>query len=212
MWLRRFGYQDIQVGHGRFDFTYTVKGQPEEMVRTALLPVADKIVAIDELDIESDGRAVEAKLNVSSLRAAELSVLTDVCDKVANANIFAQETLKALPGARVRWPDDGGPLVVHIAEPFAVDFTFKLRNRRPITVASAEVLESRSGLKMKPGDAGLPPEIRALLRKSGAEAVAGHQRHVEIRWPGLCDTHEQLVCGARLLARLAAGPRQSIYR
>src|SRR5690606_15441179 len=46
MWLRQFGYQDIELGHAAFDFRYTVKGHPASEVRCVLEPVADDIVAL----------------------------------------------------------------------------------------------------------------------------------------------------------------------
>lgn len=59
-WLRRFGYQDIQVGHADFDFRFTVKGDDEAAVRALLLPVA--VPFLDAVDyiarVECDGTTI----------------------------------------------------------------------------------------------------------------------------------------------------------
>lgn len=56
-WLRRFGYQDIQIGHADFDFRFVVKGQDEAAIRALLLPAATPLLdAVDYLSrVECDG-------------------------------------------------------------------------------------------------------------------------------------------------------------
>lgn len=59
-WLRRFGYQDIQIGHADFDFRFTVKGEDEAAIRALLLPVAVPLLdAVDYVSsVECNGTTV----------------------------------------------------------------------------------------------------------------------------------------------------------
>lgn len=215
MWLRRFGYQDIEIDDHEIDLRYTIKGEESE-VRRWLAPVASAFPLDVLRHVKSRPRTLQIGLDASmdDTDVADWSRWIDFAATLAGTP-FAVDALLSLPGAEVRWPAPPAPPVVTLRLPGAVELSCASDRGAARTFARARtaeymapftaVLGGESPLRI-PGH--LAPRAAGLagceLRCDGTIAT--------VLWSGIQADPDALVAGASFVADLAASGGQTPYR
>jgi hypothetical protein len=220
-WLKRFGYQDIEVGDTSLDFALTIKGEPEDDIRDLVLAnraalssyVSGKRGALPT----TDGRHLKGSWK--SLSGEE--TMDDVCKLVdllvgfATTDIVGMSFLLALPNA-----EEGKGLdedvVVRVRAPTLVEFyptrdaaKARLRARAPVEGLASKgpmPCSDRGSIERYFGVQGLPLGL-----------LADAELHVDnagiwLTWQGIVEDAEVLADAARLLVLLSSPSGASAYR
>lgn len=207
MWMRRFGYQDIEIGDAAFDLRYIVKGAPEDQVKTVLRAAARPLTVADNVHtVESNGEWIRVVGGVTT--DIDWDEWLDTVSALATADLFGIEALTDLPDAEVRWPEPPGPPIVTVRLPTPVELSCRCHDRRAHTFARARVAAELPEFDGITGEDELPVEVprgmAARLRCDGS--------FVELVWPGVCADAAELLDRAGFLAQLVAGRGVAPYR
>jgi len=222
-WLKRFGYQDIELGQTSLDFQLTIKGEQEELIRDVMLANAAELSsyvgARHGALPSSDGSTIQCKAD--SLSTTEESGPRTVAEIIqllvglASTDIAGLKGLLALPGAK-EGRDSDGKTVVRVEAPTVVEFyPERLENCARLRVhvpakdlaplaatpcSEREQIESHFGVRDLP--LGLVRDAELSVDSAG----------YWLSWPMAVEDAELLMDGAKLLARLAAPVGLGAYR
>lgn len=223
-WLKQFGYEDIEVGDRSLDFSLTIKGEPEELVRTILNTNAS--LMIDYVNDrygtlpQSDGETIEAKMSFSSLHPEkgieDLTSLVHLLSVLASTDFAGLSTLRELPG--VSEHRSLGIPAFTIQIPTRVDFvpvydgeTFRSRARtqlqrklQPFNFNCKHVSNVEKASEMQ--------DLAGTLRLFADARIVATENELSLTWPTVISDTDVLLAGATLLARMASPEGQNAYR
>lgn len=226
-WLKRFGYQDIEVGDSSLDFALTIKGEQEDDIRELIMAnrkmltryVTGKRRALPT----TDGQCIECKLEIVTSDAEEstnnsikdVGELIDLLVSLATTDIVGMDLLMKLPEAEeARGLEDR--VVVRVRAPILIEFyperdalTARLRARLPlkgldtvgpIPCSDRKTIESHFGV----------PELP--LSALGDAALRVDEDGIWLEWPDIVNDLEVLNAATRLLAFLSSPAASGAYR
>jgi hypothetical protein len=226
---KALGGQDVVLGTDRvFDKRFVVKCEDAKAVQRVWSQRAMGLMirTFEKARIESDGAEIalisQDPLNLPGL----VDEAIDLVAELAGADLFGLEALRALPGGVYRpptgpWDDRTIPHVV-VGQPVPVTITPAILGRRVVTRATVgdgprelplKILVRSDGSAEPPDSvARLPPAAAGLLRRAGDGTLVVDGAGTSFTWLGVETDPERLMAGVRLLAALAGGPGQGVYR
>jgi hypothetical protein len=226
---KALGGQDVVLGTDRvFNERFIVKCEDAQAVLRVWSPRAMGLMTrtFEKTRIESDGAEVtlisQDPLDVPGLVVEAL----DLVAEMAGADLFGIGALRALPGGAYQpptgtWDDRTIPHVV-IGQPVPVTIAPVVLGRRVVTRATVGdgprelplkiLVRSDGGAEPADSVARLPPAAAGLLRRAGDGTLVVDGAGTSFTWLGVETDPERLMLGVRLLAMLAGGPSQGVYR
>lgn len=226
---KALGMQDAVLGVNEvFDEHFIVRCDDAAEVRAVLSPeiMQTMLGVLSGGRLESDGVRVKLTVPGEPDTAARLGMLLDLVGAVAGADVFGLETLRTLPDAsyhppRGPWDQRSGPYAV-VQRPVPVRLQPSLVGRRPVTRATVgdgprsepfKLIVRADGTTEPQGAAGrLSPTAAALLPRVGDGALVVDGADTSFTWLQVERDHQRLMAGVRLLATLAGGPAQGVFR
>ncbi len=223
-WLKRFGYQDIELGNQSVDFELTIKGTPEDQIKDVLLPNIDVLqrYVVTRLGTlpESDTVRVEASMPVSTHdRPAIIEHIRDLVDLVAgiaSSDLVGLKSLRELPDNRESWEDNMPVVSIHV--PTQVDFCPTINKKRFVSRARVLLRSKVQSGKFSCCDASKVEEVLGLhglgrlLAEVGDAKLIVDEHHAQIVWPDIVTKTSILLAAAKLLVRIATRTGQAVYR
>lgn len=226
---KALGGQDVALGTDpAFDKQFIVKCEDVEAVQRVWSARAMRIMrrTFDKARIESDGAEIVLispdPLDVSGLVAEVIDLMAEI----ASADLFGAEALRALPGAAYQpptgpWDDRTIPYAM-VGQPVPVTIAPAILGRRTVTRATVgdgpreralKILVRSDGTAEPAGSvAQLPPAAAGFLRRAGNGTLVVDGASTSFTWLDVETDPARLMAGVRLLATLAGGPGQGVYR
>jgi hypothetical protein len=223
------GNQDVVLGaDAAFDRHFVVKCEDPEAVRRVWSPRAMRLMhrSFPRARIESDGTQVTLSIPDALDVASRLDDALDLVAEIAGVDLFGAEALRNLRGATYHPPSgswDARTIPYAVVEhPVPVTLAPVLLGRRAVTRATVgdgprerplKILV-RAGGVAEPADAvaALPPAAAGLLRRVGVGTLIVDGAKTSFTWLDVETDPERLMTGGKLLAALASGPSQGVYR
>lgn len=207
MWIRQFGYQDIEIGDGAFDLQFIVKGEPEDEVRTVLRAGSGPLTTLRNVrSVHANGERI--RIVGGYLDEIDWERWIAVTADMATADLFGIEALRSVPDAELRWPEPPAPPIATVRVPTPVEITCRAHRGVARTFARARVSTEMPAFDGVAGEGSLPVHIPkgidGRLRCDGTV--------VELVWPGVCTDPDELLHQATCLAQLVAGRGVAPYR
>ena len=222
-WLKRFGYQDIQIGHHEVDFSCIVKGKRESMIRSVLLESADdlaRLTKIRAVDLPfADEQAIHTELQLSEGNPEHIDgfvLAVQTLARMAATDLVGYSTLKALPDG-VEGSEGGLPSVV-LPLPNRVEFTPEYENERYTSRARARNACNLSPLIAAAHEGATIANATGISVASSALVALGDatlaidETWMAVEWPCVVTDVDTLMAGAHLLSQLSQPPQGGIYR
>lgn len=226
-WLKRFGYQDIEVGDSSLDFALTIKGEQEEDIRELIMANRKKLTRYvtgkRRALPTTDGQSIECKLEIVTSDAGEstnnsikdVAELVELLVSLATTDIVGMDLLMKLPDAEEsRGIED--KVIVRVRAPSLIEFYPErgvlnarlsarlpakgLDNFGPIPCSDRNAIESHFGSP----ELALSPLVDATLRVD--------ENGIWLEWSDIVRDLEVLNGATRLLAFLSSPAAAGAYR
>jgi hypothetical protein len=226
---KALGGQNVALGVDRaFDEQFVLECEDAKAVQRILSPWAMQLMrrSFARARIQSDGAEIEL-VSPEPLDVPDLVVeVLDLVAELAGADLFGAEALRALPGGAYRpptgpWNDRTTPHVV-IGQPVPVTIAPAILGRRVVTQATVGdgprerplkiIVRSDGSAEPASGLAQIPPAAARFLRRTGNGTLVVDGARTSFTWLDVETDPERLMAGVGLLAALASGPSQGVYR
>ncbi len=223
-WLKRYGYQDIEVGEASLDFKLTIKGKPVDQVKDVVLSQLQPLhVYLEERRgtlPRSDGNEIAASMPISTQTRSEslerVDRLVDLLAGLASCDLVGLETLRKLPDNRES--ENAGTPRFTVSVPSRVDFEPLLDDGEFVTRASTPLQRELAPFDIPCGEVALLEEacgqhkLSAMLASVGDARVEAVDKLLVLTWSRVISDVDVLMSGAKLLAQIASPESRGAYR